>query len=273
MEALKTPENAQKWMTAIQNEQDPQRKKMLQGAYDHIFSGLSVGKPDQVALQKFLEENPDATAQEIQAFQQASRPPRSASAMSLQKFMQEHPDATSADIQAFVARQAGQSSEERAVGQRAGGIAIAVDEARKTVPNVLAAAEKSAGRGLATWNSIENKWNVEKGDPDFAFYVQQINSLINVYGRVISGGGKGTVSDLEHARQMLNPNMPLSAVKGALRGFSTEIDIAEKAPGDVRSQMRGGPSSGEGSTGTPPPAGGAGGNVIRYDAQGNRVQQ
>lgn len=167
--------------------------------------------------------------------------------------------------QEFKAKQAGMSSEERAVGGRAGGIAIAVNEARKTIPNVLAAAQKSAGKGLATWNAVENKWNVEKGDKDFANYAQQMNSLINIYGRVISGGGKGTVSDLEHGRQMLNPNMPLSAVQGALDGFVTEIGIAEKAPGEVRDRMRGGDSAPDS---TPPAAG----SVIKYDANGNRVQ-
>jgi hypothetical protein len=147
---------------------------------------------------------------------------------------------TSAQITEWEAERAGAKAEATAVGRRAGGLAVAVQEAHDTVPNVLAAAQKSAGRGLATWNAAENRWKVEKGDPDFAYYVQQLNSLINVYGRVISGGGKGTVSDLEHARQMLNPNMPLSAVEGSLRGFSREIDIAEKAPEKVRARMRGG---------------------------------
>ncbi len=159
-------------------------------------------------------------------------------------------------------------TEASTVARRAGGIAIAVDEAHETIPNVWAAAQKSAGKGTAAWNALENRWNVQKGDENFAFYVQQMNSLINVYGRVISGGGKGTVSDLEHAREMLNPNMPLSAVKGALRGFSTEVDIAEKAPGRVREKMRGeGPKDKSAA-----PAAPAAGNVIKYDANGERVQ-
>jgi hypothetical protein len=185
---------------------------------------------------------------------------KSAIAQDRQQYINEYTDEhgvapTSSQITDWEAERSGKTAEATTVGRRAGGIAIAVDEAHQTIPNVLAAAEKSAGRGLATWNRIENKWNVEKGDADFAFYVQQMNSLINVYGRVISGGGKGTVSDLEHAREMLNPNMPLSAVKGSLRGFSTEVDIAEKAPGRVRSKMRGDDQSGAGAGATDTPAG------------------
>jgi hypothetical protein len=162
---------------------------------------------------------------------------------------------TNKEITAWEGERSGTIAEGGAIGRRAGNISIAVQEAHDTVPNVMAAAEKSAGRGTATWNKIENKWNVEKGDENFAYYVQQLNSLINVYGRVISGGGKGTVSDLEHAREMLNPNMPLSAVKGSLRGFTTEIDIAEKAPEKVRARIRGGQQTEGGSpTAAEPPA-------------------
>lgn len=260
----------------LQKQEDLTEKLKLQ--YDNLRLKSEQTEAKMIAIKKFMAENPDASAQDIQNFQAQGRPPRSAPAMALQKFMQEHPDATSQDIEKFAQDYAGSVREGAAVGQRAGSIAIAVDEAHKTIPNVRAAAQQSAGRGYATWNAVENKWNVEKGDANFAYYVQQINALVNLYGRVISGGGKGTVSDLEHARGMLNPNMPLSAVEGALKGFETEIDIAEKAPEDVRSKMRGG------STAAPPAsgaesAGGAGGagqaapaNVIRYDAQGNRVQ-
>lgn len=171
---------------------------------------------------------------------------KSAIAQNRQQYINEYKaehggaEPTSEQITTWEAERAGIKAEAGAVGRRAGGLAVAVQEAHDTVPNVRAAAQKSAGRGFATWNAAENRWKVEKGDADFAFYVQQMNSLINVYGRVISGGGKGTVSDLEHARQMLNPNMPLSAVEGSLRGFETEINIAEKAPEKVRAKMRGG---------------------------------
>lgn len=170
---------------------------------------------------------------------------KSAIAQDRQQYINEYKAAhegaepTSDQITQWEAERSGVKAEASAIGRRVGGLAIAVQEAHDTVPNVLAAAQKSAGHGIASWNKLENRWNVEKGDPDYAYYVQQLNSLINIYGRVISGGGKGTVSDLEHAREMLNPNMPLSAAQGALKGFSKEIDIAEKAPEKVRARMRG----------------------------------
>ncbi len=214
--------------------------------------------PDGVAKRATLTPEQNAAIDKMISSRATGK---SAIAQDRQQFINEYTDEhgvppTSAQINQWQNERAGSRAEETVVGRRAGNIAIAVQEAHDTVPNVWTAAQKSAGKGLATWNKIENKWKVEKGDENFAYYVQQLNSLINVYGRVISGGGKGTVSDLEHAREMLNPNMPLSAVKGSLRGFTTEIDIAEKAPEKVRARMRGtntGTTPAE-TTDAPPPA-------------------
>lgn len=207
---------------------------------------------------------PPMTAQEEISFIQQIHPPRSAPAMAVEAFRRDFQEKngrrpTGEEIQEFAAKQAGLSAEERAVGQRAGNIAIAVQETSKTIPNVRALAGKSAGRGTVFWDSIENKWKVQKGDKDFAKYVQQMNSLINLYGRVISGGGKGTVSDAEHAREMLNPNMPLSAVQGSLEGFETEVAIAESAPEEVREKMRRNYSRGKETEAKPAQQPGAGG--------------
>jgi hypothetical protein len=58
-----------------------------------------------LALRRFMEEHPDATAAEIQKFNAQGRPQRSSAAMALQRYIEEHPDATSEDIQKFTAAQ------------------------------------------------------------------------------------------------------------------------------------------------------------------------
>lgn len=64
----------------------------------------------QQALQKFLQEHPDATAEQIQQFNQEGHVPRSGPAAAVQKYMQENPNATSEDIAGFVAKIGGQVS-------------------------------------------------------------------------------------------------------------------------------------------------------------------
>jgi hypothetical protein len=142
------------------------------------------------------------------------------------------------EIEEQEAIRAGRIREETAIAGRAGNIATVVEEVHDTIPNVRALAQQNAGRGTAWWDSVENKWKVQAGDEGFANYVQQMNSLVNLYARLLSGGtGKGTVSDKDHARESLNPNMPLSAVMGSLKGFETETAIAEAAPDKARASI------------------------------------
>lgn len=171
--------------------------------------------------------------------------------------------------QQFRAEGAGLAREQGAIGQRAGNIALAVQESHDTIPRVRELAKQNAGNGVATWNSLENKWLVESGDANFQEYVTQLNSLINLYGRVISSGGKGTVSDLEHARELANPNMPLSGVEGSLKAMEFEIEVAKNAPEKVREEIW---KKQEAARRQSPAAVPGGGTVIKYDAEGNRIQ-
>src|SRR5882724_7846662 len=99
-------------------------------------------KPQNAALTKFLEENPTATAQQIQHFQQAAHPPRSASGMSLQQFKEENPNATSADIQEFQARQSEMNAAARTKGGREANLDIILRVTDSAIPAALEASEK-----------------------------------------------------------------------------------------------------------------------------------
>ena len=161
--------------------------------------------------------------------------------------------------QQFKAQGSGLVAQQGTLGRREANVAIFVNEAGKAIPIVRKLAEENAGKGFATWDVVEARWKVETGDRGFANYVAQLNTLINIYGRVATGGAStGAFGDREHARGYLNPNMPLSAVEGSLDGFETEVGIAKAAPGevqqDIRNKNRGGGAVSSGSSGnTPPP--------------------
>jgi hypothetical protein len=124
------------------------------------------------------------------------------------------------------------------VGGRAGNIAISVNEAKNMVPQALAASRASPRRGIALWNEAANEWKIQKGDPAFANLVVKTNSLINIYSRAATGSSQGTVDSRVHAREMLNPNQPDKAYEASLQGLIDEISVMQKAPGNVREEMR-----------------------------------
>lgn len=142
------------------------------------------------------------------------------------------------DIIANQAEMKALAKEELTVAGRAGNIALAVQEANAAIPITIAASRATPRDGFAFWNALENKYNVQSGSPQYAQFVANLNSLINIYGRAISGASKGTVSDLEHAREMLNPNQPTAAFEGAIKGMQQELQIAYDAPQKVVEEMR-----------------------------------
>ena len=236
---LETPEG-QAWMQAL----DPANRMKLEGFLKVYGSGappLSSSTSDPATLDADAERYrqtgtlPPNMGRGIQGQQQATEIRRRATELEIDQGG--NPTEWPRRWQEFKARGAGLSREQGAIGQRAGAIAIAVDEADRTIPIVRQLAERSAAKGLATWNAVENKWQVESGDRNFQEYVTQLNSLVNIYGRVISGGNKGTVSDLEHARELANPNMPLSGIEGSLDAMAREIKIAQTAPDRVREMI------------------------------------
>jgi hypothetical protein len=103
------PGNAGKGMAdVLRDERDRfiisrQPREVRQGqsfvdAYGRTVYTAPLSNVNAIGMQRFLEEHPDATAEQIQAFQLSGRGARSGIAMYMSKYMQEHPDATDEDI-------------------------------------------------------------------------------------------------------------------------------------------------------------------------------
>lgn len=134
------------------------------------------------------------------------------------------------EVNRELAKRAATIREGATIGQRSGSLATVIQESKDIVPNVWDAAKASAGRGNAIWSAANAQWEVTKGDANFAYFVQQTNSLNHLYAQILSRTGRGTVHDLTLARESLNPSQPLSTIQGSLRAVLQDIRIAEKAP-------------------------------------------
>ncbi|HEY2541295.1 MAG TPA: SGNH/GDSL hydrolase family protein [Stellaceae bacterium] len=77
------------------------RKKQLS---ETTAAGMRISNnPQALALQKFMQENPAATASQIQDFIARSHPGRSGIAMAMGKYMEENPTATAAELANYYA--------------------------------------------------------------------------------------------------------------------------------------------------------------------------
>jgi hypothetical protein len=170
-----------------------------------------------------------------------------------------------ADVATKLAEFEGQKSGERALGTRSAQMGMAVDEAKRVIPLALEASQAVPRSQFVALNRAIEAVQRGTGDANVARFVAANTSLINVYARAMNPNGAPTVSDKEHAREMLaiasNPEQYAAVVDQ----IGKEIASAQKAPGDVKVELSGkAPAEGDG--------GGKPSKVIRYHADGSRVQ-
>lgn len=72
------------------------------------------------------------------------------------------------------------------------------------------------------------------GDPALKQFVTANNTIVNTFARAISPTGSPTVSDKEHAREMLSTADSPEAYAAVLQQMQKEIDMAHKAPEQAR---------------------------------------
>jgi hypothetical protein len=144
-----------------------------------------------------------------------------------------------ADVATKVAEFSGLTAGERSLGTRSAQMGMATDEASRIMPLAReASAAVSRGRFVPLNKAIQA---VEAGSSDKALarFVAANQSLINVYARAMSPTGVPTVSDKDHAREMLSTAQSDEAYDAVLDQMQAEMDAARKAPGDVKVELSG----------------------------------
>jgi hypothetical protein len=165
----------------------------------------SKTKPaSSVALDKFLEENPDATSKQISDFIQNQKVARSGQAAAVRKFMEEHPEATSDDIVHFNAKQGREIATERAFGS---GFEARSVNSMNTVADHLAllreAANALGNKDIQRINTVQNRIRTELGDTrPTTFAIAREIAADEITRAVI--GGVGSETTRESMRALIN---------------------------------------------------------------------
>jgi hypothetical protein len=212
-------------------------------------------KPGNVGLQKYLEKHPDATAAEIQKFQQGARPPRSAQAMAVEKYREENPNATADDVQKFIAKQAGMNAGERTGATTAANLDIIMRNAHAAIPMAEAASDK-VPRG--TWvpiNQLMQTADSKISDPALKEFKIANLQLAELWARAMNPKGVMRESDRSLALEMLSTaDSPQTyrRVTAQLRNF---LERERKSVQEFREGRE--PEGGSGATAPSPTSGGA----------------
>lgn len=143
-----------------------------------------------------------------------------------------------ADLAARVAEFQGTKAGQRTLGTRTANIEMAVTEAQNVMPIALSASEKVDRTRFPTLNSVLLAAEKGTGGEDVVKLATATNALINIYSRAISPSGTPTVSDKDHAREIISNAYSKGQYKAALDIMEQEMAAARKSPGQVREGFR-----------------------------------
>jgi hypothetical protein len=148
----------------------------------------------------------------------------------------------------------GVKSGQRTLGNRQANIELAATEFKQVLPIVQQASEAVDRTNYPDLNKVIQAFQSRTGDPNVVRFGSGVNTLINLYARAISPTGVPTVSDKDHARDILNKAWSQGQFTAAVSMMQQEINAALQSPEKVRDEMRkrfiGGVQT---NAGTPPP--------------------
>jgi hypothetical protein len=163
---------------------------------------------------------------------------------------------TGADLAASVAEFEGVKAGERSLGTRTAQAGMAVNEADQFADIALDASNSVPRSQFVPANKALNAYQTNTGDPKIVAFGAATNSLINAYARAVSPSGTPTVSDKEHAREMLNTAQTPEQYRSVITMMKREMAAAQRSPGQVRSEFRDAVTRDKPLANPPPAAGG-----------------
>jgi hypothetical protein len=141
-----------------------------------------------------------------------------------------------ADLAIKRAEFSGQQKGQGTLATREANLGLLANEARNAIPLALKNSTSTDRGGTVIWNQAQGTWDVQTGSKEWAAHVASTNALINLYARA-SNGGTWTVAGAEHARGILNPQMPPEAYNSAVKTIAQELNNFLKAPAQTRQQL------------------------------------
>ena len=145
---------------------------------------------------------------------------------------------TGADIAAANAGFQGEKAAARTGATRATNIGMAVAEAQKTFPLVREASAALPRTEFPGVNRAMQAAQTGTGDPRVVALGTALNTSVNAYARAISPTGVPTVSDKEHARELLSTASTPEQLNAVLSMMEKEMAAARQAPTEVQAQQK-----------------------------------
>jgi hypothetical protein len=133
----------------------------------------------------------------------------------------------------------------------------AAEEAAQLAPLAIEAGRNVARSGFLPFGRAQVLFNNQTNDENMNRFATANIGLATAYAGAMARGGKATVTDNEHARDLLTTAKSQQAYEAIVNQMLQEIEAAKRAPKAVRDSLTN-EISGKGGHGAPAPASGAG---------------
>ncbi|MGQ7939119.1 hypothetical protein [Paraburkholderia sp. D1E] len=145
---------------------------------------------------------------------------------------------TGADVAAANAGFQGEKAAARTGATKAANVGMAVTEAQQTFPLVRQASAALPRTEFPGVNRALQAAQTGTGDPRVVALGTALNTSVNAYARAISPSGTPTVSDKEHARELLSTASTPEQLNAVLSMMEKEMSAASKAPTEVMNRQK-----------------------------------
>lgn len=145
---------------------------------------------------------------------------------------------TGKDLARVMSEYAGFTAGQRTLGTREANIQLAAQVTNQFAPLAISASESFDRTPFKSLNDVEKAVLSRTASPELRKFNFANTSMINAYARAVNPSGVGTVSDKEHAREILDTGFSKGDYKAAVDQLQMEIDAELKAPGAVKAGMK-----------------------------------
>lgn len=132
----------------------------------------------------------------------------------------------------------GTKAGERTLGTRTANVGMAVNEADQFADLALKASDAVDRSQFPTLNKIIMAGDKGTGGEAVVRFTAAHNSLVNAYSRAVSPSGTPTVSDKEHAREILETAYSKGQYAAGIDQLRKEMAAAKTSPGAVRKEFK-----------------------------------
>jgi hypothetical protein len=153
------------------------------------------------------------------------------------------------------AEYAGTTSGSRAIGTQIANVQVAANETNKMIGVAKPYVDKVDPSDYPAVNAVGNYVAKNTGDPNIVGLATSLNAIVNTYARAINPKGVATVSDKNHARDILNAAMSKGQLNEAFNVMQQEMGASLASGPETKAGMRSGSAPA-----TPAPAG----NVVDF---------